>query len=548
MRNHWKRLAALALVLCMVLTVLPVTALAATTVSSAVKNLLITTAEESGFAPEYNGAVTLVSADAESAAVAARLPYTPGVDGRTVAVLVQAVDASGNALAGHTVRYCLGHEKNGEVTLTYQENGAQHFAMLPVQCALEQGSVLSLTTSATPNGSSYTVRIAAELVMSDDLATLAAANKNDTGILEDFRFTCYLENEVVAELNGVDESDFQLDDPAGVYTLVETKVTDLGISIIYRLSDAALTRWQDYTAEEVRAELQTKVRMSTSQKVAASVLEAAANDDGEVYTNGRVEITYNNGEIPVVKVEKIVVPADLAVLNVNGTTANKPSVSAPSVADPVDTGVSEWLDTVNHNAFMQGDASGSFRPDAYITRAEVCAIFYRLLKDQNVEVTASFTDVAEDAWYAEAVNALASLKIVNGYDGGVFKPANYISRAEFAAICARFAKATNGSARFSDVPASHWAYDEINTAAAYGWITGYSNGTFKPSNNISRAEAATMVNRMLGRLADESAIDAGEGTSFPDVAKSHWAFYQIAEATTDHDYVLNASRTEETWK
>ena len=217
-----------------------------------------------------------------------------------------------------------------------------------------------------------------------------------------------------------------------------------------------------------------------------------------------------------------------------------------NIADPYDTGVSDLLNTTEHMAYMVGDNHGNFRPDASITRAEVTQIFYRLLLDQNVETTVSFSDVAADAWYADAVHALASLGIVNGVGGGQFAPNRQITRAEFAAIMARFAHATSGTVTFTDVPTSHWAYGEISTAAAYGWVNGVGGGRFAPERLITRAEAATMVNRMLGRLCDQEAIDNGGATWFPDVTDAHWAWYDIGEATTDHDYTMGDG--EEDWK
>lgn len=123
-----------------------------------------------------------------------------------------------------------------------------------------------------------------------------------------------------------------------------------------------------------------------------------------------------------------------------------------------------------------------------------------------------------------------------------------IKRCEFAAICSRFAQAATGGPTFTDVPASHWAYKNINTCAAYGWINGVGDGTFQPDRTISRAETATMVNRMLGRLGAQTAIDAGLGRKFPDVTTAHWAWYQIGEATAGHNYTVNSDRTQETWK
>ena len=216
-----------------------------------------------------------------------------------------------------------------------------------------------------------------------------------------------------------------------------------------------------------------------------------------------------------------------------------------AIADPEDTGVSGWLETGDHIVYMIGDDHGDFRPDANITRAEVVQMFYRLLLDQDVPVTEHFDDVPADAWYAHPVEVLASLGIVKGVGNDKFAPERAITRAEFAAIAARFAQAAATGASFTDVPETHWAYGEITTAASYGWVTGIGGGLFAPDRLITRGEAAAMVNRMLGRLADKAAIDAGQARPFPDVTDSHWAWYEIGEATTEHDYTMGSEM--ETW-
>ena len=217
-----------------------------------------------------------------------------------------------------------------------------------------------------------------------------------------------------------------------------------------------------------------------------------------------------------------------------------------AIADPEDTGVSGWLETGDHIVYMIGDDHGDFRPDANITRAEVVQMFYRLLLDQDVPVTEHFDDVPADAWYAHPVEVLASLGIVKGVGNDKFAPERAITRAEFAAIAARFAQAAATGASFTDVPETHWAYGEITTAASYGWVTGIGGGLFAPDRLITRGEAAAMVNRMLGRLADKAAIDAGQARPFPDVTDSHWAWYEIGEATTEHDYTMGSEM--ETWQ
>lgn len=549
MKNYAKRLAALLLSLCLLMAVLP-TAAAAGAISASVKSELETLAIEYGFERSYNGEVQFVQAKEEGLAVNARLDYTEGASNRTTAVIVQAVDASGNAIAGKPARVVLGDDRGSQVYVTYQETGCEYFAMMPVQGVLDQGYIDTLTTTCDDNGSTYSVRVNAQLVMSDALALIAAYNK-DSSKMEDFRFTCYLENDILAEMSGLDEEDFSFSDPRGVYTLVDVRMTAYGLAIEYRLSDETLDDLFSEKVEDVVEALQTRVSMRANRAVSARELERAANDDDEIYTYGRIEITCGR-MIPGVDVESILVPAKLAVMELDedyyvDKDYDDDDGEFIPIADPYKTGVADWLNVRDHMAFMQGDDQGMFRPNANITRAEVSAIFYRLLLDQNVKLTSEFSDVAATAWYAKAVNTLASLGIVNGFPDGTFKPNQAITRAEFAAICARFADAADGRIRFSDVRKSDWFYDEVATAAAYGWITGVGGGVFAPNRAITRAEAATLVNRMLGRLPDESAINHGEGRQFPDVTKAHWAWYQIGEATTEHYYRFDSHRTQEDW-
>ena len=203
---------------------------------------------------------------------------------------------------------------------------------------------------------------------------------------------------------------------------------------------------------------------------------------------------------------------------------------------PEYTGVADWLETDDHYAYMNGIGGDRFAPDANMTRAQVAQMFYNLLIDKNVDITARFTDVPADAWYATAVNTLASIGAITGIGNNQFAPNRTITRAEFTAIAVRFAKLVRGAdADFSDVPANAWYYDSIATAVEYGWIGGYADGTFRPNKSITRAEVVTIVNRMLNRSFDTS-VSYRTVTRFTDVPTSHWAFEAIVEATTGHDH------------
>ena len=213
-----------------------------------------------------------------------------------------------------------------------------------------------------------------------------------------------------------------------------------------------------------------------------------------------------------------------------------------SVADPDDTGVSEWLDTNDHRAFLNGYTDGTFGPGQDMTRAEVAQMFYNLLLDKDVSGTAAFTDVPADMWCAEAVDTLASLGIVQGVGDGLYAPDRPITRAEFTVIAMRFADLdTGGENIFSDVSADDWFYAQVVGSIQYGWIQGYADGTFRPNNTITRAEVTAITNRMLGRAADEDYVDrhADALRQFPDVSKTHWAYYTIMEATNAHDYGMD---------
>lgn len=162
-------------------------------------------------------------------------------------------------------------------------------------------------------------------------------------------------------------------------------------------------------------------------------------------------------------------------------------------------------------------------------RGQVAQIFYRLLKEQKVSSKSTFTDVPDTLWCAEAVNALASLGIVEGVGNGKFAPNQPITRAEFVTICARFTQVSASGETFTDVPASHWAFDAISTAASFGWVNGVGNGQFAPNQHITRAQAAVLLNRLLGRcMAGQSYENARQ---YPDVPQTHWAWKNICEAS-----------------
>lgn len=205
----------------------------------------------------------------------------------------------------------------------------------------------------------------------------------------------------------------------------------------------------------------------------------------------------------------------------------------------------------DHIAFISGYPDGSVHPNANITRGEVSMIFYRLLADNvraaNSGNRAPYGDVASNAWYADAVATLSRMGILKGYEDGTFKPDAAVTRAEFATIASRFDKLATGTKTFKDVPASHWAYAAISSAAEKGWVSGYEDGTFRPDRAITRAEVAKLTNAVLNRSCDKNYVDTNKASikNFTDLPTSFWGYYEIMEAANAHDYNNNGSL--ETW-
>ena len=199
------------------------------------------------------------------------------------------------------------------------------------------------------------------------------------------------------------------------------------------------------------------------------------------------------------------------------------------------------LNRTDHFAFLVGYTDGTFGPERNMTRAEVTTMFARLLTEQieaDKTYSNTFSDVPKGYWAANYIGYMQQFGIITGYSDGSFRPDAPVTRAEFAAIASRFEKLTEGSKSFTDVPNTYWATRYINFAATRGWVTGYSDGTFKPENTITRAEVAAVTCRLLERSADQSYIRSHlkELRTFSDVTESHWAYWYAMEAANGHDY------------
>ncbi|MEF2965311.1 S-layer homology domain-containing protein [Paenibacillus sp. M1] len=209
------------------------------------------------------------------------------------------------------------------------------------------------------------------------------------------------------------------------------------------------------------------------------------------------------------------------------------------------------LETENHYDYINGYPDGTVKPLNNITREEVAAIFYRLLADDSrsayLKTDNSFSDVAATRWSNQHISTMENAEVITGYPDGSFKPGRYITRAEFAAIASRFDKLDERqNDMFTDIT-GHWAEKYIASAANKGWIKGYADGTFKPDQYITRAEAAAFINSVLNRKVDKNGIHE-DAKMWPDNLKGTWYYYDMLEATNHHEYTREEDAKVEVWE
>lgn len=236
------------------------------------------------------------------------------------------------------------------------------------------------------------------------------------------------------------------------------------------------------------------------------------------------------------------------------STSQNPGIIPTPDPDPTPTPEPEEpdqpeLERDDHYAYIFGYEDNTIRPENDITRAEVATIFYRLLTDESREAYRTtdhdFTDVSADAWHVKPVATLANAGLLAGYEDGSFRPDAPITRAEYAAIATRFDELAAAESNFTDI-SGHWAEDAINAAYGAGWVGGYEDGTFRPDQNISRAEAMALINRVLERAVDsEGMLD--EMTHWADNDPEAWYYADVQEATHSHTYEREEGEQYETW-
>ena len=227
------------------------------------------------------------------------------------------------------------------------------------------------------------------------------------------------------------------------------------------------------------------------------------------------------------------------------STPAKPDETKPTLAP-----IPEMLNGEDHYAYLLGYEDGTVRPNGSISRAEVATVLFRLLKDdvrmQNLTKDNAYSDVPDTAWYAAAVSTLSKMGVISGYPDGTFRPNAPITRAEFAAMIARFDEtAKSADTPFTDI-SGHWAENAIGKAYGNGWVEGSSKTVFCLESNLTRAETATLLNRVLHRLPEKESDLLANQIVWPDNPETFWGYLAIQEATNSHEYERKADGVHET--
>lgn len=288
-----------------------------------------------------------------------------------------------------------------------------------------------------------------------------------------------------------------------------------------------------------------QVATATSNRSGIALFRVSESDYRKI--NAKSELYYQELTAPegyVVSGGKIGMEKD--DLTTNQTTAEKKAETVRNYRSVTP----DLLNDSDHFAYVIGYKDGNVRPYGLISRAETTTIFFRLLKDSvrdgNLLTSNTYTDVADDYWANTAISTMTGLGIVQGRSADTFDPKAPITRAQFAAICARFDTGkSSGTQTFTDIK-GHWAEKYIERAAELGWIKGFEDGSFRPDTYITRAQAMTMINRVLNRIPEENSDLLAGMNTWPDCTPGDWFYLAVQEATNSHDFKHKAGNYE-TW-
>lgn len=269
-------------------------------------------------------------------------------------------------------------------------------------------------------------------------------------------------------------------------------------------------------------------------------------DGTDLDKNHRVTVTVTDHKKNPQENKNIIVKGDLSQ-TAKGKTDQDGKLTVPEIEE-----------RERHGTYILGYTDGTFGPSRSMTRAEAAAIFARLLAEKNGDTISTvantrFTDIPAHAWYSGYAKYLNNNGVTYGKSKTIFAPNDAITRAEFTTLAVRFfdvygdgdAEIMEQYKDFNDVSDGYWAAAYIKAAAKHGWINGYGDGSFRADDEINRAEVVTIVNRLLGREADEDYIvdNLRKMNTFPDVNRKHWAYYAVMEAANAHTAILGDSES-----
>ncbi|NLW52102.1 MAG: Cna B-type domain-containing protein, partial [Tissierellia bacterium] len=370
--------------------------------------------------------------------------------------------------------------------------------------------------------------------------------------LEELYYGKYTVTEINTEGYAVDYSEKEVtlrkSNPSAVITITNKKLAP-DTKVIVGKKVWTGYESSNYSRPDIWFKLQRRVGSDSWVDVKDSIKKVPTSDE----VSWTVEIKNSSGKEYSYRVKEVdkygadYVPKGFTKVEDGLTVRNyKEGVIIP----PITGGGTPKLNKRDHFGYVIGYPPGDFRPENTITRGEMTAIFARLLEEKiflNKDYPIPFSDVARSSWYAEYIGMLTQVGVISGYPDGTFRPENPVTRAEFATVASRFISSKKtGFGGFPDVSNQYWARESIEAAYAEGWLKGYPDGSFRPERNLSRAEAVTIINRMLDRVADKSYVDTNARSivKYTDLTKVHWAYYDIMEASNSHDYERLTNKNE----